>query len=350
MNIGEDQQGQDDDEENGGDREEPIYQHTASSQYQSSDPRQPPIATSTIAPPAGIFIPPQPPKPYNVRLQPNLSQSFSQQQRDGNSYQEVPSVPQGLYNQQSIPAIQSASRTYFPRAYQQVPENSQGVVDGSDDDNNIPAVPPPPPPPPCTYNHPSPYNVHTGYFPLPWIPPTPFTSAMPLPPHNSYMGYPPFQYPTPTAVSGVQQPSFYPSPYTFPWLPHNISATGVSPMYPPFDPMASSGSAAAGIGGYTSHGGLFGPSSHHPSTQQQQHMMAGGGGGYGVTRGSVEGEGGDGRAYSPSGVTGVSMQVQPPSSPPSAPSLSNIQQHTTSSIGDNNTGIYMHLYIIAHIL
>ena len=92
--------------------------------------------------------------------------------------------------------------------------------------------------------------------------------------------------------------------------------------------------SATGYGLDTSNHSLYPP---HPT---HHHMM----GGYGVVRGGGGGEGGEGgevggRLYSPSGVTGVSMQVQPPSSPPSAPSLSNLQP---SSLGDNNTGIHVH--------
>lgn len=329
MGVDEDQQAQDDeDNEEERDQEEPIYNPRHPTQYQP-DPTpaqntEPPLATSTMAP--GIFIPPQPSKPYTVRPrvgQPNRSQSFTQL-RDGNSYQEVPSVSQGLCSHHSIPAtsIQSGARAYFPHTYQQVPDNVQGVEVSDEGGNDEIPAPPPPPLPPYLY-HPSPYNHHS-YYP-PWISPTPFTS-MPRPPlHNNYMGYPPFQHPTPGPLPGVQPPSSYPSPYTHPWLPHNIP--GVSPMYP-YDPLASSGSSMGGYGLHSSHG-LFGPSTHPPT---QHHRMMGGG--YG--RGGEGGHGVGGRPYSPSGV---SMQVQPPSSPPSAPSLSNLQH--TSSLGDNNTGMYI---------
>ena len=218
---------------------------------------------------------------------------------------------------------------YLPHLYQPVPPNrrdperEEEEEEGESVDDGVAAgfFPPPPPLPPYFHPHPFPYYYpplppHHHLYP-PWVPPTPHLGG-----HN--MSFPHLQTSTSfnTGPSVSPLPS-HPNPY-----PNFRLYPGVAPVYPGHTPYDS----FFGLNSSGHH--AFGPS--YPPHHMGGHI--GGGGGYeGVLRG-VTREGGEQhqRPVSPSGVTGVSMQVQPPSSPPSAPSDTNLPQ--TSSLADPNTG------------
>lgn len=196
--------------------------------------------------------------------------------------------------------------TYLPHLYQPVPPDRRDPDreeegEESVDDDAMPAgyFPPPPPLPPYLH-HPSPYYYPPPHLYPPWVPPTP----------QFNMSVPHLQ----TSPSYNVGPTLSPHPNPYPnfrlsWPPPHHS--GVSPIYP----------------GHTPYDSFMGGPHMYGSNYPLPHM----GGGYSDMMRGERGESrGQQRVLSPSGVTGVSMQVQPPSSPPSAPSVSNLPQTTSS--------------------
>ena len=127
-------------------------------------------------------------------------------------------------------------------------------------------------------------------------------------------------------------PHFHPSPMTSypPWLPssehpHSMQSSmqqlphiGPSPAYRYTSPMY--GPRMPFYSPYTRYR-LSWPPQMYGHAPQPSFLQ-----GYYGLNASGAAEAGPYHSNSPSGVTGVSMQVQPPSSPPSVPSTSNLQQ------------------------
>lgn len=218
------------------------------------------------------------------------------------SFQQVPAMPvypgahgSNVPSRRTSQGVPPAPMTYVPHMYQHQPHISVKEEDGA------PSVPlnvepqmvgnfaPVPPPPLAPYFPPSPY---TSYHP--WMPPTPFPT-IPHPPLGHSLQPPLLMPRTP-----------FHSPYTryrLSWPPAHFPVSPQYPMYP---------------GGYY---GPPGPSAYDPDSgyslnSSHNYSMGYPHAGFGGKAGVGE------RPYS----RGLSMQVQPPTSPPSAPSVSNLNQ------------------------
>ena len=321
------------------DQEEPIFQPRLSPQPPLTSTFIPPTSGATDSATAGYAQ-----LAYDHRaglaeanLDRQQSEAFSHQTA-GSSFQQVPampSFPQGTQGSNVPPrklsqGIPPAQMAYFPHMYQHqcpVDEKEGGGEPNVNAQMEGSFAPAPPPPPLAPYIHqPSPYTPY--HHPPPWVPPTPFPT-MPHTHHAFGLPHPPLLRPSLGGfTSAPQRFSSYHSPYSryrLSWPPAHLP--GVSPVYPGYygalyDPAAVDNATTTGYGLNSSH--MF--RSSYPS-----HV------GYEGEAGAIGGGGlGGQRLYSPSGVTGVSMQVQPPSSPPSAPSVSNLQQ--TSSMMQPTSG------------
>ena len=191
------------------------------------------------------------------------------------------------------------SMVYVPRAYQPLPGQAgsheggirasgggygQHPVDPTQEPANPDAFHPAPPPPLAPHFHPSPLTSYHPWISSAFRPPSDPLHSLNSPMHQPPPGVSPYQYGFP--FYGPRAPSFF-SPY----MRYRIS-------WPP-----------PGFGG-------------HPPQ-----------GYYGLNTGYSSGVGTSAayRCDSPSGVTGVSTLVLPPSSPPSEPSSSNMNQVSFSA-------------------
>lgn len=164
-----------------------------------------------------------------------------------------------------------------------------------------------PPPPIAPHFHPSPMTAYHPWFPT-------------LPPSSEH---------PPSMQGSMQQPPHIgPSPaYRY-----------ASPMYGPRMPVYSP---------YTRYRLSWPPQmyGHAPQPSFLQGYY-----GLNASYGSGAAEAGPYHSNSPSGVTGVSTQVQPPSSPPSAPSTSNLQQVLNAQPTSGEcAGDCVHFIYIVHI-
>ena len=354
---GEGEQGEGEEEE-GAEEEDPMFRARSSP--------QPPLtsaataASAAAADDAGFGMAPPPPisdpEPATLLEAPvggQRNETFPHQTSDSIPYQQqMPAMPghawassyrPGVPLRRSSQGLPPGPMAYLPHMYQHphpVPEKEEedGVADDVPLSEQVPgggfAFAPPPPLAP--YFQPSPYTVpYAAPYPS-WVPPTPFPNMPPQhhmpglahPAHMPGLGHPASVGPSPTFMPGPRAPLH--SPYTRyrpSWPP---AAFPMSPQYP-------------------FHPGYYGPSPHSygpPGAGYRglsaSHLFNSSylNAGYGGLNASYGGVGGGGvvdedgihqRCYSPSGVTGVSMQVLPPSSPPSAPSVSNLH-HTSSSL------------------
>lgn len=192
---------------------------------------------------------------------------------------------------------------YAPHTYQHqshVPikeEDGAPDVPLNVDPQMVGSFAPAPPPPLAPYIHPSPYTPYHS-----WMPPTP----LPTLPHST-LGHP--LQPSPGLIPVPRMP--FHSPYTryrLSWPPAHFP---VSPQYPVY-PSSYYGPPVPSA--YDPDTGCSLNSSRNYSFSYPHSAFSGKAGVGGAGR----------RPYSPSGVTGLSMQVQPPTSPPSAPSISNL--------------------------
>ena len=328
------------------DQEEPIFQRCLSPQPPFTSTAVPPSSGANDSATAGYA-------PYDPRAglaEANLNRQQSEaftHQTAGSAFQQVPSMPsfpQGTHgsnvpSRRTSQGLPPAPTAYFPHVYQhQCPvDEKEG---GGEPDVNAQMegsfAPAPPPPPLAPYlQQPSPYTPY--HHPHSWVPPTPFPT-MPHTHHAFGLPHPPLLRPSLGGFTSASQrfPSYH-SPYShyrLSWPPAHLP--GVSPVYPGYygsvyDPAVAAGAESGVPTGY----GLN--SSHMFRSSYPPHV------GYGDEAGTMGGGGVRGqRLYSPSGVTGISMQVQPPSSPPSAPSLSNLQQ-TSSMMQPTSGTIYMYM-------
>ena len=277
---------------------------------------QPPF-TSTTFPTA-----PDTPQSNNARGRPSAvanerrERAFLEQTAT-NLGQEDPFVPDGQPRPSDPyrPSVRMPPPpgAYLPHMYQPFPpdgrheaekEEREGVMN----EGMAPGMLPPTPSHPPYFNHPLAYHPSHHHYP-PWVSPTPHLGG-----HNMSFPYP---KPSPGFNVGPTVPppppvSSHPN-FRLSWPPPRFP--GTSPFYPGH---ASHNSSFAGFG--LNH--MFGSSYLPP------HVY---GAALGESRGSQ-------RPFSPSGVTGVSMQVQPPSSPPSAPSMSNLPHSSSSLQAGPDTG------------
>ena len=264
---------------------------------------QPPF-TSTLPTSSPRLTRPHPPGSNNTRGLPTEGgneRAFFEQQTT-HTEEEDPTISG---NQQRSSTV-GAQGAYFPQIYQ--PQSAEDADTVGNEGMGVFTGPPPPPHPP--YFHPSHphFPPHHYQFP-PWAPNTPQLAGHSFP-----------QYPHPSpGLTNLPPFTAGPAHLSWPPPPPPPLIPGLSPGPPIYDssgptaPLNTSGHLMYGSPGYPAHVYTAGV---YPFPAM-----------------------GGGRGRSPSGVTGISMQVQPPSSPPSAPSLTNLP-HSSSSLapGDHNSG------------
>ena len=210
--------------------------------------------------------------------------------------------------------VPPAPTTYFPHVYQPPPRHQPEREADTTVNNDISAPGFPQDPLP---SHFPPYFHHSH----PHLPPRPHYRNSPWAPPTLNMGgqNASFSHFSPGFNIGPPAPYFTANsaPFRLSWPPPPPPhLSGFSPAYPGPSIYDSS---ATGLNSSGHH--MFGSPGYPP--------IYFGGGGYSPAVAS----GRTGRGRSPSGVTGISMQVQPPSSPPSAPSPTNLPH--ASSDGQN---------------